>query len=720
MAIDLLFTWAPATSGYLVFGDSGVSPPTPDALISLKSSLPELAGSIEISIPLTLHLSAELPELSGVVNVIGNGRVTVDTQAQLPELTGTVPVHSYPIHMVSVVGELPGLTGHIPVASYPIFHLSALASLPELAGTIELSTQKNTAEISIAADLPELGAVMQIRYDSQTQRPYGGTSQAVWQSAKILHVSSSAGFQDAIPVPHDNTEAWNGGLALPADHASSWQEAHRLQAPVGALYEGCKHLQKDALSRYEEAIRVSGSARARFQDGIRLGQGQWSRFQETYRDRVNDSGAVFCNGVTRTHARAAPAGSGLRVFSGMKSLYSMAIWPAAGVWIRPVPDPDVIYTHRASLLFAEPWASAMEMIFISDKDAEDIWDGLPPKALVTVPVLEFYMIFNTSSLRRIDGNIELPSGGMSLNLDADSWAWGFSASMPGSVLADLEPASSGAPVELEAMVNGTAFRLLVEGIGRDRTFGKSDIRVSGRGKTALLDAPYAPVLNFGNAGSDRTAQQLMLDVLSVNGVQMDWALDWQLEDWLVPAGVFSHQGSYISALNAIAAAAGGYIQPDAALQTIRVLPRYPSAPWEWEAVVPDFELPAHVATRESIEWLERARYNRIFVSGQQAGVLGRVTRAGTAGDLIAPMVVDPLITSASAARQRAISVLSNTGRQANITLGLPVLAETGVILPGSMVRYVDAGVSRLGIARGVGLTVGFPEIWQSIGVQTHV
>jgi hypothetical protein len=66
-------------------------------------------------------------------------------------------------------------------------------------------------------------------------------------------------------------------------------------------------------------------------------------------------------------------------------------------------------------------------------------------------------------------------------------------------LVDLEPAGNGSPVEVEAVINGTAFRALVESIERTREFGSNNLRVSGRGKTALLDAPYAPTLSFTNS-----------------------------------------------------------------------------------------------------------------------------------------------------------------------------------------------------------------------------
>lgn len=56
------------------------------------------------------------------------------------------------------------------------------------------------------------------------------------------------------------------------------------------------------------------------------------------------------------------------------------------------------------------------------------------------------MIINNASLRRVDGNILLPTFSMTLGLDADSWVWSFSATLPGRALPYLESASNGAPV----------------------------------------------------------------------------------------------------------------------------------------------------------------------------------------------------------------------------------------------------------------------------------
>jgi hypothetical protein len=226
------------------------------------------------------------------------------------------------------------------------------------------------------------------------------------------------------------------------------------------------------------------------------------------------------------------------------------------------------------------------------------------------------------------------------------------------------------------------------------------------------------VMNFGNAQA-RTARQLMDDVLSINNVSLGWTVDWGLTDWNVPAGVFAQQGTWMEALVSIASAVGGYLIPHPSNRSIRVRHRYPVAPWNWSTVTPDFVLPVDAVARESLRWVDKPAYNRVFVSGQYVGVLGQVTRTGTAGDVLAPMVVDPLITEAAAARQRGLAVLADTGTQVEVSLRLPVLAATGIIEPGAFVEYQDGSITRLGLVRSTQIEAGMPEVWQTLGVQGY-
>lgn len=345
-------------------------------------------------------------------------------------------------------------------------------------------------------------------------------------------------------------------------------------------------------------------------------------------------------------------------------------------------------------------------------------DGVP-EALIVVPVRSVYMQVNASSLRKVVGDINLPVYRMSMSLDRDSWVWTFNASMPADVLPLVERPFGADPVELEVSINGLPFRLLAERVSRDRTFAKAAITVTGRGKQMLLDDPYVPAMNFANI-ADRTVQQIIGDVLTVNAVPMDWTVNFGLEDWLVPANTWSFRGSYMGALNDIAAAGGGYLQPHATEQSMVLLPQYPVVPWKWATDVdPDYELPSAPVTREGIEWIDKPVYDRVYVSGTSRGIVGRVTRGGTAGGLVAQGVAHSLITVAAAARQRGIPILSDTGRQAIVSLRLPVLDETGVIVPGKFVRYVDGATTRIGLVRSVGLDVAMPQIWQTIQLETH-
>ena len=365
-----------------------------------------------------------------------------------------------------------------------------------------------------------------------------------------------------------------------------------------------------------------------------------------------------------------------------------------------LPDPG----DAVSLLLREALTGLAALVFACRR-----------AAIAFVPVRRVYMVTNVTSLVRVDGGVSIPCFGFSLSLDVDSWAWGFSATLPADVLALIEPTVAGDPVELAATVNGVEFRLIAESLSRERVFGQAGVRVQGRGKTAVLDAPYSALQTFSEVDA-LTSQQLLDQSLPVG-----WTAAWGLTAWLVPGGTWSHQGTPISAANAIAAAGGGYLQPHASASSISILPRYPVAPWDWGTVTPDIEVPATVMVREAIEWVEKPRYNRVYVSGTDSnGKLVRVTRTGSAGDVVAQMVSDALITHGDAGRQRGLQVLADTGRQAKVTLRLPVLPETNVIRPGQFVRYVDGATVRLGLVRGVNVDVSFPEVWQTITVETHV
>ena len=170
----------------------------------------------------------------------------------------------------------------------------------------------------------------------------------------------------------------------------------------------------------------------------------------------------------------------------------------------------------------------------------------------------------------------------------------------------------------------------------------------------------------------------------------------------------------------IAASVGGYLQPHDTDPVIRVLPLWPKPWWEWDTLAPDIELPAGIGEVEDTEVIDLPLYDRILVSGEARGVALDWTRANTAGLVLKDMALHPLITTIGAARQRGIAELSESGRMLKHKLTMPVLPQTGVIKPGTVLRYADDDAAqRIGIVRATSVSEQWPVLTQSLEIDGH-
>ncbi len=592
------------------------------------------------------------------------------------------------------------------------FDLTLVGILPPMTFAARVSPVASMSMIGVFDDALTFSST--VTYFSNTSRP------TVYQARTFAQVATATEWGATQPEHH--AVSTDTGVAAP------WTDAQAASAKVNVVYTEAQRITMQQAAGFSEAARISAAQlRGTMQEGDRQWLSFYSQFQEAdrlaaasltgqFEDGLKDRRPSVVGVFQEAAQRAAlqyrgTAGPARPVVFGRNSRFQDAWVPQPGQYVPPVIPPPLPEYWGTELLFQCP-PGTVHLVFG--------YSCTPPDADVVVPVQRVYIVINEFSLRRVSGNIPIPTLSMNMSMDVDSWTWSASAALPGRALDAVAPNSNGDPVEVEAMVNNVPYRFLVESVSRDRSFNQSALRIGMSGKTALLDAPYAPVLNFGNT-VDRTMAQLVGDVLTLNGVSFDWTYDWLTGDWIVPAGVFQHQGTFISAVTTLANAAGAYISPHALNQSLRILPRYPTAPWEWSSATPDLELPTAVTTQEGIEWINRPQYNRVFVSGVGQGVLGQVTRTGTAGDLLAPMVTDALITDVVGARMRGLPVLSDTGRIANVSLKLPVLSATGVIAPGTMVRYVDGSTVRMGLTRSVSVSVGSTavDLRQTIAVETH-
>lgn len=568
-------------------------------------------------------------------------------------------------------------------------------------------------DASLAATLPALGFVAEAEYRSNTQRPTVGQTRSPQQNAQ-QHLTGNA-------LPHQNSghspSGWEAfwhkvtgqpaGIehhlpqvlnALPVRTQQQFQDATPAGTQAGFVHQQATRAALRQSGLFQDAQGVQPGTLFLYQDGSKTPHLRTGTFQQGRGEALLLAGMGF---QRATELRA-----------GWWQAFQDGRPPPPGIFVPVPPAPEVCYLPTAHLLFEVHGPASPHLVFFCEGRAPQP----DPQQTIVVPIQRVYIVINNLALRRTSDNAIVPAFGMSLSLDVGSWTWGFSASLPAQAQALVEPQSQ--PVELSAWVNGTEFRVLAEQVSRERSFGQSSIRISGRGRNAALDAPYSPVQVFGNANS-RTHQQLFDDVLTFNGVPLGYVIDYGLEPWSIPAGVWNHSGTYISALSALAQAAGAYLVPHPSALRFKVRHRYPINPWAWDTALPDFELPSAAITREGLAWKEKPAYNRVFVSGTEQGVLGRVTRTGTAGELLAPMVTDALITTAAAARQRGRAVLGDTGRKVEHTLRLPVLAATGILEPGTMVSYVDEGRARKGLVRSTQVEAQMPDVWQTLGVEVH-
>lgn len=600
------------------------------------------------------------------------------------------------------------------------------------------------ADIALDADFATdmaahvgLGVVAGLGIDADFAADMPASIAAAWDANAFRSTLARAApqFQQAAPMAAAARPHWQASQPLSVGHRPHWQRAQRIAGAARPHWQQSLPLRATARPAwqqgapaatgrrlgFQQSIALRAAGRPEFQQGLPLAPGWQLAFQQTIKlaNYVREH-EQFARSIQ--HAARAPLRAGRPMARNLRPHFQQGRFPPPGrTPIAIVTPPQHLCYDPARLgllVFERPYSGAGKLVFICR--GHDEGPGPQPGGQVVVPIRRVYIVTNDITLIRIDGSIPLPAYAFALSLDADSWTWQWSATLHASALAAIEPATAGTPVQVQASINGVPYRLLIERVQRARQFAQERITVSGRGLAAILDAPYAPTMGFDNTAGARSAQQLAGDVLTINGVPMDWAVDWGLTDWSVPAGAWSHQGSYISALNAIAQAAGGYVQPHPTAQTLRLRHRYPVAPWDWGSVTPDIELPLDATSVEGIEWVKKPAYNRVYVSGMDgSGILGQVSRGGTPGDVAAPMATDALITHANAAAQRGRAILADTGAQAMVTLTLPVLPETGLILPGQFVRRTDGAASVQGYVRGMSLQWSRPRLRQTIEVQTH-
>lgn len=563
-----------------------------------------------------------------------------------------------------------------------------------------------------------LSASTTLRHQQGAERER--STAAAWAPPQVANVPKAATFGDAVaccaqadavwtmPVRADKHDAaaWGTMAKAAGSQASTpWQAPATAHRTAAAPWQTAKHVGRSDSARYGHAKPTHRHGVAPWQQGQAHQRAATSGFSRqgkpvTRRTEVLWQQALVLASYGGPQYLAPPRPASPGVSPVVVDMRFCAVYPAGG--------------HPAS---------ALTLVF-----GLNPCGGITPDAPIYILPARFYMAVHSIEAHLLPTNTPIPIYGVSLAADVDSTVWTFSAKGPMSLFDALAPATAGAPTQVRITLDGLPFVFLVDKISRTESFGQRQAAISGRSATALVGQPYARQTSRLSANA-RTAQQLAAEALDLSGV----GLDWGITDWLVPAGAWSHTGTPLAAVQAIAQAAGGYINSHRSAPTVLVRHPYPTlpggipgGPWNWEGAVgafaADVELAPDALITTSIERVDGPDVDGIYVSGTTQGIQAHVYRQGTLGAKLAPMEVDALITANAAAQQRGYSVLGQAGAKHLVQISMPVLvggANPGVLDVGQLVQINHAQPWR-GRVRSVSVQAAMPKVRQTITLERHL
>lgn len=547
-----------------------------------------------------------------------------------------------------------------------------------------------------------------------------------WSPQERLDPPLSAGWTQAPPQEPRTAIGWDAPRLAEQRHASPWRHTPKRERPVAIPWA-------DLVGHPQAAPRLPYTAppvKNRERLGLPWGDVIAARDRQTLagytyppprdEDWSLPWGAFEALALTIGLPYTAPPPKDREI-----TIVSGPYWyPRWCIWQYPAPRGDQLIFRFATLpaylappghalVFAEGQEAGRELIcydgtWNGPKDA--YWYRPRPWPIIKPDIRSYYIIMNTISLKRVADNLPIPIQSLEIATDHDSWCWSLRATLRRAVDLDMVRPMGGAPVAVEAQINGYAWQFIVEEYGDERRFGQRSFSISGRSLSAGLAAPYSRPLSVMQP-AQRTAAQLADEALH----NLGYSIDWQLPDWLVPGGAYSAtQQTPMQQLIHIAQAAGGVVHSDPSTPTISLLPWYPAMPWEWGAVAVEAVLPTWQERRTAYQ--PAPQYSGVYVGGQNQGVMCFVRRAGTDGAEQPQMQTHPLVTATEAGLALGKKILADSGPRSIESISAPLLENPGLLAPGKIIQVIDPAGNWRGMVLRTRLSAQRPTVTQQIDV----
>lgn len=310
-------------------------------------------------------------------------------------------------------------------------------------------------------------------------------------------------------------------------------------------------------------------------------------------------------------------------------------------------------------------------------DSSPVLPSLDFKIPIEPQIRRYYLMQPTITCVRVSD--DLPIVISSVNISHSRGQWARAVSLEFSSRIDAERAHNEL---LLISINGYEFYAIAEQPSVSKVFGSATYSSTGRSRVAELAAPYKLPLSYTNATA-RSFAGLLGDLLQTTG----WTVELSgIPDFTIPAGAFSVGNK--TPIEAVAEAVGQLgcmILTDDAAKKLTIVPRWPTAPWEMAAAVPDLALHDAVITSYSDSVSRNPLCNVVWLRGEQQGISAKVKRAGSAGNIPAADISAQLIVDNQAARVAGTNALAETGDKLSVNLSMPVMADLPPATPGMLI-----------------------------------
>lgn len=642
-----------------------------------------------------LNFTQEIGEIDSHNVVLNFGQSSTENQTAFFIAEIAKPELFIDVDASPTLNVLAGLLIEIPK---PILNLAADST------TIE------PAEVSFIVNISAPRLAIQADYDFSVERyticeaesayQYANKSNLVWyskyQAVQKFKSLVSSSFQESRQLEKFGIDRYQKVEELKHSQNQHWQLTNKAQVDSSSNFESNIQLKHKSVQTWQITKQINIIQNDAFKDHFKQRKSTLNWWQQAIQLGLN-------NGFGFNSATWLKLTEQLR--------YQQTKRPETGIWIPDNPDDgggsSEEFKGAGDLNFCCKAVGVDPLNVVLNFSEDACCKNDDPLGNQKV-----YFIMNEGYLKRVDTyeNIELKS--VNVSIDRDSWCWQFSASLPFTELSKVNTDEES--IEVELMLNGFKWRFLIEQDTDNREIAKTDVKISGRSVTSVLDE---------QSGTRSFSQTQAISSVQLAQAELDRAMlespidmDWKLVDqagWLVPANAWTYTNlTPIKAIQEIVEGTGGFVSSHMNQPKLLINHRYPYAPWQWGEQAAEYSVPYNLILNISRGRDFKPSYNAVYVQADNTGVQALVKKSGTAGDLLAPTVVDPFINDQGSARSRGIKELSEYGKKRPYDLTIPLHEQVGVILPSKIVSVGE----QIGEWKGLSYSVSISANWSGTGL----